>query len=44
MTCCFAALTWIDSIDSILLSVEDFGPRGCRGIDATPWTLNRVGE
>ena len=27
-----------------LLSVQDFGPRGCRGIDGTPWTLDRVKE
>jgi hypothetical protein len=24
--------------------VQDFGPRGCRGIDETPWTLDRVRE
>jgi hypothetical protein len=34
----------IDSaIDSVLLSVQDYGPRGL-GIDGTPWTLDRVGE
>jgi hypothetical protein len=24
--------------------VRDFQPQGCRGIDETPWTLDRVRE
>jgi hypothetical protein len=44
MTCCFTALTWTGAIDSVLLSVQDYGPRGCRGINGTPWTPDRVRE
>jgi hypothetical protein len=24
--------------------MQDFGPQGCRGIDGTPWTPDRVRE
>ena len=40
----FGCITQADAIDWVLLSVQDFGPRGCRGIDETPWTLDRVRE
>jgi hypothetical protein len=41
---CFTALTYIGVIDLVLLSVQDFGPRGCKGINGTPWTPDRVRE
>ena len=44
MTCYFVLLTQIGAIDSVFLSVQDFGPRGCRGIDETPWTLDQFRE
>ena len=44
MTCYFVVLTQTGAIDSVFLSVHDFGPRGCRGINETPWTMDRVGE
>jgi hypothetical protein len=44
MTFYVVVLTQTSTIDLVFLSVKDFGPRGCRGIDETPWTLDRVGE
>ena len=42
MTWCFTALTRTWAIDSVLLSVQGFWPWGCRDIDGTPWTPDRV--
>jgi hypothetical protein len=44
MTCYFVVLTKTGAIDLIFLSVQDFGPQGCREIDGTPWTPDRVRE
>jgi hypothetical protein len=40
----FGCITYTCAIDWVLLSVQDFGPRRCRGIDETPWTPDRVRE
>jgi hypothetical protein len=40
----FGCIIYTGSIDWVLLSVQDFGPQGCRGIDKTPWTLDRFRE
>jgi hypothetical protein len=40
MICYFVVFTQTCAIDWVLLSVQNFGPQGCRGIDGTPWTPN----
>jgi hypothetical protein len=40
----FYVLTYTCVIDSVFLSVWDFAPQGCWGIDETPWTPDRVRE
>ena len=44
MICYLVVFTYIGVVDCFILSVQDFRPGGCRGIDKTPWNLDRFRE